>query len=164
MILYWTINFVKSLNRDNSNTQCGFAIAFGLLLGVIPCLTLHWFLILALVLILRVNLAVTFFSSIAFAVPAVLFENWFSRLGFWCLHGLTGLTPLWARLYHAPLFPFTRFNYSQVMGATVFAFAFFLPTALLGRWLIKKYRQDLHTFWLSTRINRSYAHFRRFSA
>lgn len=164
MLLYWTINFIKMLSRDDSNAQYGLGIAFGLLLGFIPCVTLHWVLILTLALVLRVNLAATFFSMIFFTGPALLFDAQLARIGYWLLHDLTSLTPLWARLYHAPLFPFTRFNSTLVMGSTAFAFTGFLPTFLVARALVKGYREQLHTYWLSTRINRSYAHIRRFAS
>ena len=162
MITYVLINFIKSLGRDNSSSQYGLGIAFGMLLGTIPVLTLHWFVLLFFCVILRINFAAAIFSTIFFSGFTIWMDPTFGRIGLWLLTDTSALLPLWARFYHAPLIPFTEFNRSLVMGRTFLAFFFFLPVFLASRHYVGKYREKLHAFWLGTRIQRNYAHYRRF--
>jgi len=163
MPLYLLIRFIKYLGRDNTNFQIALGIAVGMLLGMIPILTLHWFLILGALLIVRMNFLSAFISFQFFAIASWTLSPLLERLGFWVLTSQSGLLPFWARAYHAPILPFTAFNHSNVMGATVLGFILFMPILLGSQILVARFRETTHTFWLSTRLQRAYAHYRRFT-
>ena len=162
MILYWTVRTLQSLGRDHSNLQIAWGVSLGMLLGLIPFATLHWLLVFCLVLATRVNLIAAFFSASLFSIVYFLAHSSLESLGFWALTSQPILTPLWTRAYHAPILPFTAFNHSDVMGGTLLGIFFFIPVFGFSMTLAKKYRSSLHAFWLSTRIQRAYAHQRRF--
>jgi|688.fasta_scaffold290613_2 uncharacterized protein (TIGR03546 family) len=163
MPLYLFIRFIKYLGRDNTDFQIALGIAVGMLLGMIPILTLHWFLIFGALLIVRMNFLSAFISFQFFAIASWTLSSLLERLGFWVLTSQSGLLPFWARAYHAPILPFTAFNHSNVMGATVLGFILFVPILLISQILVARFRETTHTFWLSTRLQRAYAHYRRFT-
>lgn len=161
MFWYWIVTFFKYLGRDNTKSQIAFGVAIGMLLGLIPYFTLHWFLVVALLFVFRMNLLGALVSALGFSVFSVLLQPWFESLGFWILTGHPKLIPLFARAYHAPLIPYTSFNHSTVMGCTIVGMILFLPVFWGTQSFVPKVRERVHTFWLSTRIQRAYAHTRR---
>lgn len=163
MALFWFINLFRSLGKDKSNFQIALGISVGMLLGLIPVTTLHWFVILAFVLVLRMNLLATMISALVFSAFYFALINPIESLGFWMLTSQKFLLPLWARAYHAPILPFTSFNHSTVMGGTLMAVLLFFPCLLISQALVQRYRAAIHTYWLSTRLQRAYAHYRRFT-
>lgn len=162
MILYWTVRAFQTLGRDSSNQQIAWGVSLGMLLGLIPLATFHWLLIFCLVLTLRVNLIAALISACLFHLFFLTVHSPLEALGFWTLTSQPWLTPLWTRAYHAPLVPFTAFNHSDVMGGTLLGLSLMIPVYLISFLLTKKLRSSLHAFWLSTRLQRAYAHQRRF--
>lgn len=161
MVIFWCIRFLQLLALDRSPLQIAFGITFGMLLGVIPVTTLHWFCLLGCLFVVRMNLLAALLSAACFGLLSWILQSPIEELGYWTLTANKSLLPLWARAYHAPVLPFTAFNYSSVMGGTLIAFACFIPLLLLSQILIRKWSAPLHTFWLSTRIQRAYTHYRR---
>jgi uncharacterized protein (TIGR03546 family) len=161
MILYWTITFFKYLGRDARQYQFALGVSKGMLLGLIAITTLHWILIATFPFVFRMNLLATFCSFVGFDLVARLFESYFESFGFWILTEFPALLPWFSRAYHAPLLPYTSFNHSQVMGSSLLGLALFFPVFFLTRFVVAHYKEQAHAFWLSTRIQRAYAHARR---
>jgi len=155
------VHFFKYLGRDNSDTQIALGIATGMLLGFIPAITLHWFIIFAVVLLVRMNLLAVLISFQIFTLVSWILFSPLEKLGFWVLTSQEALLPLFARAYHAPILPFTSFNHGTVMGTTIVSLLLFAPLVLVGRIMVHRLRTPVHTFWLSTRLQRAYAHYRR---
>lgn len=163
MALFWFIRFLQILGKDRTDFQIALGITLGMMLGLIPFATLHWLLLFSALLILRNNLLAAFLSFCVFTALSFSLAGPLESLGFWALSSHKALLPLWTRAYHAPLIPFTSFNHSSVMGSSLLAFVLFGPMLLISEKLVHRWREPLHTFWLSTRVQRAYAHYRRFT-
>jgi len=163
MALVWTIEFLQFLGKDKTDFQIALGISTGMMLGLVPVSTLHWFLFLILVFALRMNILATIGSALCFSLLSVFISSPLESLGFWMLTSHKILIPFYARAYHAPIIPFTTFHHTDVMGGTLFGTLLFFPVLLISRKLTQIYRAPLHTYWLSTRLQRAYVHYRRFS-
>lgn len=161
MVIYWIVTFLKYLGRDNQNSQIALGISVGMLLGLIPVFTLHWFLIAVLPFMIRMNLLAVFCSALCFSIFNLSLNSYFEQFGFWLLTGHPTLIPLFSKAYNYPLLPYTAFNHSTVMGSSVVALGVFLPLFFAAKLVAKNHRERIHTFWLSTRIQRAYAHTKR---
>lgn len=162
MALVWFIQFLQLLGKDKSNFQIALGISTGMMLGLIPVATLHWFLLLVFVFALRMNLLATFLSFLFFSVLSILVASPLEAFGYWMLTSHKLLIPLYVRAYHSPIIPFTAFHHTNVMGGTSLGVLLFFPVLWISQKLIHNYRDSLHAYWLSTRVQRAYAHYRRF--
>ena len=163
MALVWTIKFLQFLGKDKTDFQVALGISTGMMLGLIPVTTLHWFLFLGFVFALRMNLLATIVSALFFSALSFMISAPLESFGFWALTSHTGLIPIYVKAYHLPIIPFTAFHHTDVMGGTLLGALFFFPVLLIAQRLTHKYRGALHAYWLSTRVQRAYVHYRRFS-
>ncbi|MFM8268959.1 MAG: TIGR03546 family protein [Pseudomonadota bacterium] len=163
MVLFWFIQSFKTLGKDKSDFQIALGISTGMMLGLIPVTTLHWFLLLIFVFTLRMNLLATLLSTVLFSVVSFLVSFPIEAFGYWMLTSHQSLIPIYAQAYHSPLIPFTAFHQTHVMGGTLLGVLLFFPVLVISQRLTHKYRDALHAYWLSTRIQKAYVHYRRFS-
>ncbi|NBT59058.1 TIGR03546 family protein [bacterium] len=163
MALVWVIRFLSFLGKDKTDFQIALGISVGMLLGLIPITTLHWFALFGMVFALRMNLLATLLSALIFSCLSWIASVPFEALGYWALTSPRALVPFYVKAYHSPLIPFTAFHHTNVMGATVVGLILFFPVLWISQRMTHKYRNSLHAFWLSTRIQRAYVHYRRFS-
>ncbi|NBX77679.1 MAG: TIGR03546 family protein [Proteobacteria bacterium] len=163
MTLVWTIQFLQFLGKDKTDFQIALGITTGMMLGLVPVTTLHWFLLLIFVFALRMNLLATMVSALFFAALSFLLSTPIESFGFWTLTSHSALIPIFVRAYHAPIIPFTAFHHTDVMGGTFLGVLLFFPMLVISQRLTHRYRDSLHAYWLSTRIQRAYVHYRRFS-
>lgn len=161
MALFWFIRFLQVLGKDRTDFQIALGITLGMMLGLIPLATLHWFILFGFLLALRNNLLAAFITFSVCSVLSLALSGPLESLGFWALTSQRVLLPLWTRAYHAPIIPFTAFNHSSVMGSTLLAVILFLPVLLISQSLVHRWRGPIHAYWLSTRVQRAYAHYRR---
>jgi uncharacterized protein (TIGR03546 family) len=163
MALVWTIQFLQFLGKDKTDFQIALGISTGMMLGLVPVTTLHWFLFFVFVFALRMNVLATVGSTLLFSTLSFLISGPLESLGFWALTSHTSLIPMYVKAYHSPIIPFTAFHHTDVMGGTLLGTLLFFPVLLIAQRMTHKYRNSLHTYWLSTRIQRAYVHYRRFS-
>jgi uncharacterized protein (TIGR03546 family) len=62
-------------------------------------------------------------------------------LGYLILADIPFLQPLWTTLYNIPIFPFTRFNNTVVMGSFITGLILFVPIYLLSKRGVIVYRE-----------------------
>lgn len=163
MALVWVIQFLSFLGKDKTDFQIALGISVGMLLGLIPVTTLHWFLLLVPVFILRMNLLATLLSTLIFSFLSLMASAPIEAFGFWTLTSPKALIPFYVKAYHSPIIPFMAFHHTNVMGGTFVGILLFAPLLWFSQRMVHKYRASLHAFWLSTRIQRAYVHYRRFS-
>ncbi|MBT3235908.1 MAG: TIGR03546 family protein [Bdellovibrionales bacterium] len=142
LILKQIFGLLKVLNSDTGSNQIASGIAFGLILGFIPALSLQTVFTFVLILIFRVQLGAVLISAFFFAFPAYLFDHTFNQLGSYILE-MEGLRSLFTTLYAMPIIPYTRMFNSLVMGATAMAFMLFPLVFVIFRFLIIKYREKV---------------------
>lgn len=153
--------FLDLLLRRSHTLNIVFGIVLGMFLGLFPMGTLQWIVSIAAFIFFRVNLLVfllVFFTSLAMGF---LLDPVWNSLGFRLLTNRTDLYPVWGWMSHAPILPFTEFNNTVVLGATLSAL--FLAPSLVFLYLAFRapLRTMLSKLWYQTKMSRFYAHYRK---
>lgn len=109
----------STLHSDGTPRQVAWGIALGAALGIIPLLTLQN----AVIFVLLVMLNVSFSAGMlgwALAVPVgFALDPLFDTIGRYLLITRGDLTPFWTKVINLPLLPYTQFNNTVTLGATL---------------------------------------------
>lgn len=130
---------LKALNSDSDPWQIGFAVAFGVMIGLTPFWSPHNFMLLLLVCILRVHFPSFLVSAAFFSGVALLADSLSASIG----EGLLttdALKGVWTGLYQSDFWRFMRFNHTLTLGGFLLGLLLFFPVAILTRILVVKYR------------------------
>jgi len=139
LLLKQLFSFFKLLNSDSGTNQLASGLAFGVILGFAPILSLQALLVLVLVFFFRIQLGAAFLSAFFFKLIAYTLDPATDLLGRAVLES-EGLRPLFQSLYNMPVVPLTRFNNSIVMGSGLVSFILVIPLFFIFKMLIVKYR------------------------
>jgi len=171
LILKQIFSFLELLHKETATNQLCAGFVLGMFMGFTPMMTLHWFLFLLLMLILRVNIGATMLSWGVFKILAFGVDPLFNSVGLLALADTPPLVPLWVSLSNLPLIPFTRFNNSIVMGSLLISVVLALPLYFLSKTLVVKYREIvvakirgsvIWRTWTATKLYRLYAKYQEF--
>jgi len=142
IILKQLFSFLKLLNSDTGTNELAMGMACGLILGFSPFLSLQTLVLILLIFMFRIQIGAALFSSFLFKFVAFLLDPVTDTLGRWVLEARP-MRPVFVTLYNLPIVPFTRFNNSIVMGSAVLGIVLLIPSFLLFRFLIEKYREKV---------------------
>jgi len=134
------LKLFKALNSEASPWQLAFGIAFGLVVGLTPLMSLHNIVLVLLVFLLRVNLSAFFLATGFFTGLAYLLDGVSISVGEAILTN-PSLQDFWTGLYQSEFWQLTHFNHTLTMGSLVISLILFLPIAVLSKHLIIIYRQ-----------------------
>ena len=149
--------------RDGSSTRAlAASIVLGMWIGLTPVATMHWFMLLALGIIFRINIASMLLSYISFGLLSTFLGPLYEYVGLRTLSQTPSLFPLWETLYHAPLIPYTRFNHSRVMGSFLISLGLSLPVFFLANFIINRCRENVFEHFRGTRFYQMYIHYQKF--
>ncbi len=144
MLWFKTIRQVVAIFRDNQDPdEIGAGFALGSIIGLNPTNTLHNYVILLLLFLLKVNKGAALIGMTIFAVIGYLTDPYAHKIGYQLLVEMPSLNPFWTKMYNTPIIPFTRFNNTVVLGSLVIALVLFIPVWLIGKKLIILYRKNL---------------------
>ncbi len=155
------VKTIRFLFNDGGNRSIALAAVLGMQLGLIPTATIQWFLTAFIFLTFRMNVLSMLASATFFFSLSIVLYPAFNSLGFRFLTGIPELYPILGWMHHAPIVPFTRFNNTAVLGATITAYTLTVPLFFVFLWGIKRYRESLESFWYSTKLSRIYGQYRR---
>lgn len=141
-------NLFKVLNSDASPGQVALGFAFALFIGLTPFLSLHNFIILFLVFIIRVNLSAFFLGCALFSLVAFGIDPLSISLGQTLLN-LPELQDFWVGLYQSDFWRATKFNHTLLLGSLTISSILFIPLFLILTLLINVYR-DRFMKWFET--------------
>jgi len=142
VVLRGIVKLAVALNTNRGVGEVAAAVAFGLLLALVPSGNLLWLALLLVTLLLKVNLAVELLFLALFKLAVPLVDPLLDRLGLAVLT-TPALRPPYTALYNMPVVPFTRFNNSLVAGGLLAGVAVWLPAYLLFRTLVRLYRSRI---------------------
>lgn len=142
---------LRVLNSETDPGQISLGLCFAMIAGLTPLVSLHNFIVVLLVLVLRVNLSAFLLGLALFTGIAYLLDPLFHRLGLAVLTA-PSLADLWTSLYQSVWWRLEHFNNSIVMGSLMFSVAMFVPVLLLSNLLIRRYRQYVMAWVEKTRI------------
>ncbi len=151
LLLKEIFSFFKLLNSDTGTYQLASGLAFGVVLGFAPALSLQTILIIFICFFFRVQLGAATLSAFFFKFVAYLFDPVSDQLGRAILES-TALREIFIKMYNVPLLPLTRFNNSIFMGSAVISFALAPILFFVFKSLIIKYREVVVARYQSTKI------------
>ncbi len=137
------IKLIRMMHSETDPRQISLGFALGMIPGFTPLASLHNLLVLLASLLFRVNIGAALLSWGAFKILAYALDPLFHQIGLFVLTRIGFLKGLWTALYNAPIFPYTRFNNTVVMGSLIFSILAFLPVYWGGKVMILKYRETL---------------------
>jgi uncharacterized protein (TIGR03546 family) len=140
LVLRLLFQFVKVLNEKTSPKAIAAGVALGAVVGLTPKLGLHNLLIVFLLFLVNVNGTAAAFGAMVFTLFSYLFDPLFNRLGYGLLTA-GPLRGLWTALYNTPVFPWTRFNNTLVLGSLTSSLLLFWPIYALVVRAVPRYRE-----------------------
>ena len=142
MFIVWIAKVVAALNANTRSTEIGAAIAYALLLALIPAGNLLWIALLVLSFFVRINNAMLFVFLAVFSLFAAIFDPLTDLVGYAVLKA-GFLTSLWTSLANIPFVPWTKFNNTLVMGGLLVGLVLFVPVAWAFSALVKAWRSGV---------------------
>lgn len=134
------IKFLKLLNSEQAPHQLSLGLAFAMIVGFTPTLSLHNLLVLFFLLTLRANLSSFALGWVLFSLLGLLLDPLFHSIGQQLLT-LPDLQQMWTAMYNSSFWRLSHFNNTILLGSLLFSVLAFLPFFLLSNRLIRLYRQ-----------------------
>ena len=138
-IISQVISLIKLLHSENGSKQIAAGLTLGLLLGLSPIASLQGLIIITLLFILKVQIGAAFAMAAVTKVLSVMMVATLAALGEKVL-SMGQLRPLFTLLYNLPIFPYTNFNHSVVMGGFIFSLILGPALFFIFNYLINKYQ------------------------
>ncbi len=133
---------VVALNSNSRPGEMASGIAFGLVLALIPAGNLLWFTIFILAFFIKHNIAALLISMGFFRIFISVLDPFLDLIGGMILE-ISVFQNLFTILYNIPLFPYTNFNNTVVMGGFVLGIILWIPVFIMFTFLIKIYRKKI---------------------
>jgi uncharacterized protein (TIGR03546 family) len=151
LILKYVFKFVRLLNSETSVKSLAVALTLGMVLGLVPFLTLHAICVLLVCLVFRVNLTAMLLSMAVFKLAALAAQWPLHRLGVFLLEDERYIE-VWRFLYNSPVLSFCMLNNSIVLATTLAAAVLLLPVFLLSCAAVKIYRSRVQGAVAKSRV------------
>lgn len=143
-MLVWLVlqlqSLIEALHSKDTPRKIAAGFALGSLGGWVPFNLIYSTLILMLLYFLNVNMGFGLIGMAVITIFSYFLDPWAGMLGHWLLTGVPSLTPLWTSLFNMPIFPYTRFNNTVMLGSVVISFILVLPVYYLAKWGVLQYR------------------------
>ena len=143
IIFKFLSKIIKLLESAASPAQLAWGFVLGMFLGFIPGFSLFKIFIILLIILLNVNITMAIVSFALCGLFGLLLDGLFHSIGFSLLTQVSFLQGFWTALYNIPIFPYTRFNNTVVLGALVSSIILIAPVFFLIKALVVLYRNKL---------------------
>ena len=142
LILKFLQTLLKALNSDGTPGQVAMGMAIGLCFGLTPLASLHNLLVLAIAMLTTVSFPGVFLGW-AIATPlGFALDPLFDRIGM-ALLTQDSLAPLFTWIVNTPVVALSRLNNTIVLGSFVAWLVLLLPSYLVFRVLVARYREHV---------------------
>jgi uncharacterized protein (TIGR03546 family) len=131
---------IKLLRSAASPAHISGGFVLGMMIGFISLRSLFAPIVIILIIILNVNVSSAFLAALLFRLIAFLIDPFLHSLGYWILVDISVLKRVWSFLYNMPIFPYTRFNNTVVMGGLILSVVLLYPVFMGIKVLIRNYR------------------------
>lgn len=155
MIFKWIAKLFVALNANTRPSQIAAGVAFAFMIALLPAGNLFALFILVVTFFLNTNNAVMLVSIPLFGLVTPLFDPLCEQIGYFVLR-LPQLTGLFTMLYNFPVFPFSAFNDSLVLGALMLGILLFVPVLALFVLLVNLYRVHVRDRIARTKFMKSF--------
>ena len=140
------VKFVKVLNSETSAASLAAAAVIGMILGLLPIVTLLPMVAIVVLLFFRVNIAAALLGLAVFKLASLGLGGFFNSIGVPLLEK-ESLFGLWTFFYNAPVLSLLNFNHSVTLGATIAALVLAVPVFLVFKAMINQYRERFNEWF-----------------
>ena len=133
---------IVAINSNSRPSELASGIAFGFLLALIPGGNLLWLTLFVIAFFLKHNIAAFLLSLGIFRIFISVFDPLLDWIGGIILN-FSPLHDLFTLLNNIPLFPYSNFNNTIVMGGFIFGLIIWLPVFFLITFTVKIYRRKI---------------------
>jgi len=158
--LLYRILAVFEAHATHQNISLG--VCLGLLLGFSSPSTLHFWMFVGLVFLIRLNLAAALFSYGVFSLINYLGNSAFLNVGT-SLLTRQRLLGLWGSLYEMPIVPFTNFYSPEVLGKLCIALISVGPIYIISMKAAKILEPILYHWWRTTKLYTLYRSYKPYA-
>ena len=145
------LKLVKALHSDTNPYQLSVGFALGMIMGLTPFFGVHTWVLIAIVLLLKINIAMFLASWGVFSGIAYLLDPAFDSLGHAVLTA-PALEGLWTAMYNSPFWRTTRFNHSIMMGSLLVSLVALVPVAIVVKILVVNYRERVLKYVMKSKL------------
>ena len=132
---------IKAIKSASSPSQIAGGFILGMLIGLVSLKSLVSAVVVILIIVLNVNIAMAAAGYAVFRLIAWAVDPWLHSLGYIILVDFGPLEGAWTFLYNVPLFSFTRFNNTVVMGSLSVSAVIIIPLFFLMKRFVIVYRE-----------------------
>ena len=143
LILKYVAKLLKALSSEAKPWQLAGGFILGMIIGLTPVMSFHNLVIVALILLIKVNVGMVILAFVVFSGVAYLADPVFHNLGTWFLEN-TSYQSMWINMYENEWWMLIKFNNTVVMGSLVFALLLSIPTFPAIIVFVKQYRKHVH--------------------
>lgn len=133
----------KALRSNESPNQLAWGFVLGMIIGLTPFWSLHNLVVLILIIILKVNAAMSIAAFLVFSLFAYLLDPLFHTLGYSLLVNAEGLRPLWVFIVSTPVLAWSNLNNTVVLGSLLVALLLIAPIYFFTKWWVLQYREKI---------------------
>lgn len=162
MLVSLTFKLIDFLFEENSKWQIALGTVLGMWLGFLPVLTLQWWVCAAALLFFRLSLISGLLSMFVFWGLGSFFVPMWDRVGQYLLTQILWLQPILSWMHHAPVIPYTFFNHTVILGATLSALFLSMPLFWLALAFVSYFREPVYDAWKRTKLSRQYSYYRHY--
>jgi len=142
-ILKYVAKLLKALSSEASPGQIAGGFILGMIIGLTPLFSFHNLIVVALIIIIKVNAGMAILAFIIFSGVAYLADPVFHNFGTWLLENET-YQSLWISMYNNEWWAMTRFYNTVVIGSFLSALLLCIPTFPGVVVFVKQYRKHIH--------------------
>lgn len=143
LVLKFLQTLLRALNSDGTPGQVAMGMAVGLCFGLTPLVSLHNLLVLAVAMLTTLSFPGVFVGWVLATPFGFLLDPLFDRIGMALLTS-DALAPLFTWMVNTPVIALSRMNNSVVLGSFVAWLALLLPSYVLFKVLVRRYRADVY--------------------
>ncbi len=133
---------MTALNSNSKPGQIAAALAWAVLLALVPAGSLTWIILFLITLLLRINWGFEIIFLLLLSPLAPLADPGLDALG-WTVLNWEAVTAAVTAVYQAPLGPWFRLENSLTVGGLIAGILLWVPVYGLGRKLVGVYRETL---------------------
>lgn len=149
----WLKRILAILKSNLSPNQIGFSFALGIFAGL-PPIGLHILIPATFALLLRCSFRAFLISMGLFRLISLAVAPGSHAIGEWLLDSQRGLDTFWRWLFHLPVIAPMGFSRYLLLGSLVIALVMAIPTFLLIRLLVHRYRHSFAVWASGWRVSR----------
>jgi uncharacterized protein (TIGR03546 family) len=132
----------KALRSNESPNQLAWGFVLGMIIGLTPFWNLHNLIVIVLIIVLKVNAAMSIAAFLVFSLFAYLLDPLFHSLGYSLLVN-EGLKPLWVFIASTPVLAWSNLNNTVVLGSFLVAILLIFPLLFFTKWWVQQYRDRI---------------------